>query len=480
MTEDGTEPNGVLQLDDELLHQLFAAAPTAMIVVAASGEVCLANRAAEDLFGVGRGGLLRQSVEELVPLRLREQHAAQRAAFFAAPATRAMGSGRDLFGLRRDGAEVPIEIGLNPVRTQTGLFVLAAIVDLTSRKQFEESLRQSENRLRAVVESAPNAMVMIARDGRMVLVNTEAELLFGWSRDEMLGRPVEMLVPVRFRERHPELRTSFFDLPTTRAMGAGRDLFGLHRDGTEVPIEIGLNPIDTPEGLCVLASIIDITQRKAAEALVRRSLTEKETLLREVHHRVKNNLQVISSMLSLQQSYVAEPNLQRALEACRGRVKSMALVHEKLYLGGNLATIDFADYVRELSLMLVDSLANLRGVRLEFRTSPVTFNIDTAIPVGLILNELVTNAIKHAFVGRTGGRIEVGLEPLHADRAVLWVADDGVGLPENFDASANTTLGMRVVRSLVRQIDGKLAIAKRPCSFRLEFAVARSAQETAS
>jgi len=462
----------------ELLRQLFAAAPSAMLMVAADGTIRLANRAAEALFGFGPGELAGHEVDELVPPRFRSQHPRHRSEFFARPATRAMGAGRDLYGLRRDGSEVPIEIGLNPIATADGTFVLAAIVDLSQRKHLEESLRQSEERLRSVVESAPNAMIMVGEDGAIVLVNSQAEALFGWPREQLLGQPIEVLVPERFRAGHPGHRQHFFGAPTTRAMGAGRDLFGLRRDGSEVPIEIGLNPIRTPDGLCVLAAIIDITHRKQAEAHMRRSLQEKETLLREIHHRVKNNMQLVSSMLSLQSSCLDEPRYQAVLEACRGRVKSMALIHEKLYLGENLATIDFDDYVRELAMMLANSQGAVRGVEFAFDTEPITLHIDTAIPLGLILNELVTNAYKHAFAGQRTGRIVIALQRRGDDRLELGVADDGVGLPESFDARAGVTLGLRVIHSLARQLDGELVIERTPRThFRLLFPVPAVALE---
>jgi PAS domain S-box-containing protein len=169
-----------------------------------------------------------------------------------------MGAGRELYGLRRDGTEVPVEIGLTPVVTPEGLFVLSTVVDISARKR-------AEARFRAAVESSPNGMVMVDRGGRIVLVNREVERLFGYSRDELLGQSIEVLVPDRSRGKHPGFRTMFFEAPAARAMGAGRELFGLRKDGTEVPVEIGLNPIETEEGLFVLSSIVDISARKRAE-----------------------------------------------------------------------------------------------------------------------------------------------------------------------------------------------------------------------
>ncbi len=158
-----------------------------------------------------------------------------------------------------------MEIGLNPIETDDGSMVLSAIVDISARKQLEEGFRR-------VVESAPNAMVMIDRDGLIVMVNTQTERVFAYSRGELLGRPVEMLVPERFRRDHPSLRSSFFATPVSRPMGIGRDLYGRRKDGSEFPVEIGLNPIETDDGSMVLSAIVDITDRKEKEERIRASL----------------------------------------------------------------------------------------------------------------------------------------------------------------------------------------------------------------
>jgi len=234
------------------------AAPSAMLMVDERGRMTLVNAQLEQLFGYDRSELLDQPVEMLVPERYRNVHSGHRANFFHSPSTRVMGAGRDLFGLRKDGTEVPIEIGLNPIKTDKGLFVLASIIDITERKRAEE-------RFRLVVEASPSAMIMVNGEGRITLVNTQTEHLFGYARSELLDQPVEMLVPERYRGAHPGHRTGFFQTPSARAMGAGRNLFGRHKDGSEIPIEIGLNPIKTEEGAFVLASIIDITERKRAE-----------------------------------------------------------------------------------------------------------------------------------------------------------------------------------------------------------------------
>lgn len=245
---------------EERLRLVIDAAPNAMIMVNATGDIVLVNVQAERMFGYSRAELLGSKLEMLVPARYRGGHEALRNAYFTHPNVRSMGAGRDLYGLRKDGGEVPIEIGLNPLRTDESMFVLASIIDITERKR-------SQDRLRLVVDAAPNVMLMTNDKGVITLINQQAEKMFGYKREEMLGQPLDMLVPPRFRGHHEGYRRSYFAKPATRAMGAGRDLYGLRKDGSEVPIEIGLNPLHTDEGLFVLASIIDITERKGIEQM---------------------------------------------------------------------------------------------------------------------------------------------------------------------------------------------------------------------
>jgi len=243
---------------NDLQRLVVEAAPNAMLMINLERRIVLVNRAAEHLFGYGRDELAGQPIEMLVPQRYRDIHPQHVQGFLSQPKARAMGAGRELFGQRKNGSEVPIEIGLNPIMTPDGLFTLASIIDITERQRAQE-------RFRLVVEAAPNAMLMINLQRRINLVNRKTEDLFGYDRDELLGQPIEMLVPQRYRASHPVLVEGFLAQPKVRAMGAGRELFGQRKNGSEVQIEIGLNPIETPEGLCTLASIIDVTERKRAE-----------------------------------------------------------------------------------------------------------------------------------------------------------------------------------------------------------------------
>ncbi|HJV91891.1 MAG TPA: PAS domain S-box protein, partial [Azonexus sp.] len=268
---------------DESFRRVVEWAPAAMIMIDGDGRIVLANGQAERVFGYSREELQGERVEKLVPERFAARHPSYRHEFLDDPHPRPMGSGRDLYARRRDGSEFPVEIGLTPIDSGQGFMVLAAIVDITERKRLEE-------RFQRVVEYAPSAMIMIDRGGRIVLVNAQTEQLFQYQRSALIGQAVEILVPERLRGEHEHFRRGFFDVPQPRPMGAGRDLFGRRSDGSEFPVEIGLNPIDTEEGVMVLATIVDITERQRAQQKLESALQEKTILLNEVHHRVKNNL----------------------------------------------------------------------------------------------------------------------------------------------------------------------------------------------
>jgi PAS domain S-box-containing protein len=451
---------------EERFRRVVEAAPNAMVMISAGGRIEMVNAQAEQVFGYARGEMLGQPVEMLVPERFRGHHPGLRGSFFADPRTRPMGAGRDLFGLRKDGTEFPVEIGLNPIETDEGPMVLSAIVDISARRRLEE-------RFRLVVEAAPSAMVMINAKGRIEMVNAQAEQVFGYARHDMLGQPVEMLVPERFRGHHPGLRGSFFADPKARPMGAGRDLFGLAKDGTEFPVEIGLNPIETEEGPMVLSAIVDISDRKLKEERIQLALKEKDVLLGEVHHRVKNNLQIVYSLLDLQSSRITDRTALDMLRDSQNRIRSMGLIHQTLYQSKDFARVDFRHFLDSLLPMLVGSYgANPDRITVSVETEQVLLPINAAIPFGLIVNELISNALKHAFpAGRSGEiRVRSVMEP--SGKTLLSVADDGIGIPEGMDLTKTSTLGLQLVTLLADQLGGKIAIRRSdPTEFSLSFAI---------
>jgi PAS domain S-box-containing protein len=395
------------------------------------GTIVLVNRETERLFGYSRDELIGRSIELLVPNRFRQGHPGVRQEFFANPQTRAMGAGRDLSGVHKDGTEIPVEIGLNPLDTEEGFFVLASVIDVSAR-------RQAEARFRVAVEASPHGMMMVDPAGRIVLVNQEIERLFGYRRDELLGQPVEVLVPVQMRTGHPQLRATFHAAPQARPMGAGRDLFGLHKGGGEIPVEIGLTPIDTDEGTFVLASVVDVGPRTQAEEELRRSNEELERFAYVASHDLQEPLRTVASyvqLLSRRYRDRLDPDALDFIDFAVGGVRRMQRLIDDLLAFSRVGTRGAPLVPTDAQAALESALATLHA---SIADSAGTVTSD-ALPVVIAdagqLTQLLTNLIGNAlkFRGDNPPRVHVGVA---RDGRIytISVQDNGIGIsPEYFE-----------------------------------------------
>ena len=397
------------------------------------------------------------------------------------PKSRSMGAGRDLVARRQDGTEVPVEIGLNPFETPDGVFVMASVVDISER-------RAADERFRLAIEAAPNAMLMVDADGRMVLVNRQTEVLFGYAREELLGQSVDMLVPDATRAVHPRLRDRFFEHPRSRSMGAGRDLTARRRDGSEVPVEIGLNPIQTPQGMLVMASVVDISERKLAE----------ERLIRE-----RRALQRSEELEQF--SYLASHDLQQPLRAVRefsrilmeehrdqldddGR-QSIDFIHQAASRMSDLVTA-LLDYSRlqqsgprgdvDLSVVLEAVRQDLRpaiaecGATLEAGPLPVVVGYE--VYLRMLLQNLVSNALKFR---RADVPPHIRVDADTSDDGRYWllrVADNGIGIESKHrerifqifqrlhsrEAYDGVGIGLSHCKRIVELHEGTIAVESNP------------------
>lgn len=324
-----------------------------------------------------------------------------------------------------------------------------------------------------IVEAAPSAIVMIDMTGRVELMNAQAERMFGYHRNEIVGRPVEILVPEWFSGPREGSHDALLDRSRPHLIVARRDIHALRKDGTEFPVEIALNPISTVEGAMVLSAIVDISDRKQTQERLQAALLEKDILLGEIHHRVKNNLQIVYSLLDLHSIQVSDPAALDLLRESRNRIQSMALIHQTLYGSKDFAKVDFALFIGTLLSSLRESYGiDMAGIAIQIDVDPIKLPIDTAVPCGLVVNELITNALKHAFPDRNRGEIRVGLTRLPGNEVLLSVSDDGRGLPDHIDAENSTTLGLQLVGLLAHQMDGTVSINRsNPTRFSVRFPI---------
>ncbi|PQO43772.1 sensor histidine kinase [Blastopirellula marina] len=447
--------------------------PIAIMLVSSAGKILRSNRRLDDLFGYATNELRGQSVEVLVPLDVRPYHSDLRNAFFEVPTSRRMGTGRDLHGVRKDGTMIPVEIGLDPIQIDEEVMAIVSVLDIRERKKNEAMILRALN-------AAASAMIQVDEHGAIELVNNKACQLFGYRHDEMIGRPIEILVPKRFRRKHSVYRASYNNDRYARNMGEGRDLFGIRKDGSEFPIEIGLTPVEEMEGKSTMATIIDITDRKSKESDIAQKAKQLERLNEELSqfaysasHDLKAPLASIAGLL-----YVCESDLELGdyEEVQSNVVKAQALaqrlaarIEVVLSLAkSDMVSIDWEEIDVEQRFETIWASLENQQVRLEtdFSHEKPVYSIPVRFDV--TLENLLSNAIKYQDPQQKEGVVRVKTWT-DGDRFCLSVGDNGAGIPAEYhnrvfklfqrfshDDKTGSGIGLALAKKYITQLGGEI------------------------
>lgn len=354
----------------------------------------------------------------------------------------------------RNGAVKPVHLTVAMIPgTEKSM---ASILDMTELRRSKMAIKESQERFKSIFENAAEAIILFDCQGNIVEFNGKFKETFGFKNGEIIGQNFVHMGSM-MGMHNEESRKILNDLISGNELKQVEWILE-NKEGKKIIFRVRPSLIKTKTSVIgILLIMEDITELKNVENSLKYSLKEKEVLLREIHHRVKNNLQIISSLLSLQRLQVEDPQTADILWECQGRVRAMAMIHENIYQSQDIGRINFKNYV-EMLLYDIFNLyrVNKKSVILEMRIGGVKMGIETAMPCGLVINELATNSIKHAFP-QGNGIIKIELKT-DDDAHILIIEDDGIGLPENLDPQKSKKLGLMVVNTLVNQLNGKMEI----------------------
>lgn len=438
-----------------MFEEIFERAPVALLLVDEGGHIKLANREAQTLFGYEPAELPGSPLERLLPEPDREGP------------TQAV---------RKDGRELPVEVRLTPIQHADGIFAMRSIVDLSAHVRAEE-------RFRAAVEAAPNAMIMVDARGTIVLVNSQTEALFGYTRAELLGQRIELLVPNDMKERHPTFVKVYMAQPTPRPMGSGRDLYAQRKDGSRFPVEIGLHPISGPEGDYVISSVVDISERVRA----RERLMERNEELEQFAYRTSHDLRApLLSMKGLAELIVEDLQAGNAGEAVANARKIDSLAERMSELVESILALARSDYVNEAPTevdlaRIVDSAREKHQFALRQREVDIRLVEAHSRPlrsqptrISQVIDNLVSNGVKYADPQKAAHHVIVRSFS-DAHRFHIQIEDNGVGIPQNrhgevfgifkrfhADKQAGSGLGLYLVKRHVQKLGGSIDFESSP------------------
>jgi two-component sensor histidine kinase/ligand-binding sensor domain-containing protein len=354
---------------------------------------------------------------------------------------------------------VPLEVWGTPIYDQQGeiVYAIVAFQDITSRKQTEaerqdyiEALQQAKDQLQAVIDTVPGCVAWMSSDGRYLGVNRHLANIFNLSPDDFIGREIGFFLTDSLLCEFIHQFLASPEPTTTKVIK-----LSIQNSTRKYLISVQKYQRNT----AAVSVAIDITERMLAEEALRASLREKEILLQEVHHRVKNNLQIICSLLDLQSQKLNDEKTLAVFQESYNRIKSIAIIHEKLYQSTSLEKINFAEYIETLTNHLLLSYnVNPEAIKTHLDIETIYLNIDTAIPCGLIINELLSNSLKYAFPNQAKGLIELYFKLYRNQKFILIFKDNGVGFPKDFNLEEKATLGLKLVTVLTQQLEGEIEL----------------------
>ncbi|WP_197493324.1 PAS domain S-box protein [Woeseia oceani] len=423
------------------LHELLESMPDGIVMVDSAGRIVFANRQAQKMFGYDTGDLIGKFIEQLLPERFRHSHADHVHGYFSQSRTRAMGAGLELYGLRKNASEFPVEISLSPINTDDGTLVMSAIRDISER-------RKADRKFKDLLEAAPDAIVIVDREGNIVLVNSQTEKLFGYTRSELLGGRVELLLPARYRTQHPDHRLRFFDEPNVRPMGAGLELYGRRKDGTEFPVEISLSPLETEEGVLVSSAIRDISDRKQVEDALHEKNLElarankaKDSFLAAMSHELRTPLNAVIGFTGTLLMRLPGPlttDQEKQLKTVQSSARHLlALINDLLdvaKIGAGKVELSPESLVCQTVIADVVNALRPEAARKGLQLRTDLPNEDTPIHADRrALQQIVLNLIVNALKFTDEGSVNVVLQPVRNELGKfveICVEDTGVGMRE--------------------------------------------------